>query len=172
MGKGRRKLKRPPVALSLSRNTVADDHALLRSLAAQPDRTRHQVRALHSLFAFKSNERLFARILLDHKPEYWVFRCNQRCLCGDFIVVDMSCPVRERRKVYVIEMKERATLELGGRGAGNQFMETAPTLKKLARKTRAFDPHSPVEKVVGDLPHLLEFLGCPQTISCNQGVIA
>ena len=160
---GRKRVKKSPMVSPLTLSAVTDDHALYQYFAAEPNRTRHQVRELHALFAFKSVEREFAMELLLQKRNYWVFRCNQQRFCGDFIVVDMSCPILEKRKVFVIDLKENAALKVGGGGAGIQFKNAKRAVSRIACGTGALLPDAPFEKLVGDKDRLLAYLGLVET---------
>ncbi|MBU0550844.1 hypothetical protein KJ940_05020 [Myxococcota bacterium] len=69
--------------------------------------------ALREAFLLTPAERAFARQLLTRRTQIWLFRCNQRAACGDFVAVDMSSAARP---AYVIELKAEAPLKLGMRG--------------------------------------------------------
>jgi len=64
------------------------------------------------LFAFKCDELEFARTLLERRPNLWLYRTSQRAFAGDFIVVDLSSPLRESRPVTVIELKRGEPVRL------------------------------------------------------------
>ena len=155
----RRRLKRPPIVVSLSSACLTSEHALFQMFAdADKKKTRHQLRELHALFAMEEDEREFARVILDQKPNYWVFRANQKKFCGDFIVVDMSCPDASNRKPIVVELKRGATLKLGGGGASNQLCNAAEAICAIATHTQAVPVDAVFEKAVGDEEEVLDFL--------------
>ena len=116
------------------------------------------------MFALKQDERLFARELLYHKPHYWIFRGNQRRFCGDFVVVDMSCPVLRKRKVYVIDLKQNTPLKWGGGGAGIQFKNAARAVHMISEMTGAIPRNARYEKLVGDHRRLLTFFGVDEWV--------
>jgi hypothetical protein len=84
-------------------------------------------------FVFKSDEKPFVKELFARKSNLWVFRCDQRRFCGDFVVVAMSSPERALRRVAVLELKRGARLKRGGGGAGVQLKNAALAVAALAR---------------------------------------
>ncbi|MDJ0842312.1 MAG: hypothetical protein QNK37_37770 [Acidobacteriota bacterium] len=144
--------------VQLTPAAVCEEHGLLQLLAADSKWTRHQLRELHALFDFKSQERVFAEILLQRKQHYWLFRCNQQQFCGDFVVVDMSCPQAEKRRIFVIEMKENAPLKIDA-GAGIQLRNAGLCVETVAAMTGAVPADAPFETLVGDMEQLLAYLG-------------
>jgi len=90
---------RLPRAALVRRDAVG---ALLRSRV----RLRGHARAaIWHAFAFKDDELLFARALLEARSCLWLYRTHQRAFAGDFVVVDVSSPDVARRPVAGIELK-------------------------------------------------------------------
>jgi len=121
-------------------------------------RRRDVQRALVSAFTLCPDEVRFARALARYKPNLWLFRTHQRCFCGDFVVVDMSSPTPARRSVYVIDLKARSSLVLGGGGAGIQLKNTPWALAALSQRHRVITEDAPAERVVGSREEVLTFL--------------
>jgi hypothetical protein len=121
-------------------------------LAPDPEKPWAESRVLLACFALSRPERWFARRLLERKRNLWLFRCNQRALCGDFIVVDMSARTPKLRVTVVVELKSRVELVLGGGGAGNQFQNTSAALDELAKAKHVTAGETPVTLACGD-PH-------------------
>ncbi len=103
-------------------------------LAALPGRAWSEGLALLPAFAMSEPEKTFARELLRRKRNLWLYRCNQKNFCGDFIIVDMSSPRPEHRPALCLELKE-------GRGAeplespGLQLRRANEALAELERQT-------------------------------------
>ena len=110
-------------------------------------------------FAFKNDELPFARRVERYKTNLWLYRTNQRRLCGDFVAVDMSEPRRRRRRVWVLELKRGARLRLGGGGAGNQLVNAAKAVAAVARTDGNIVPDAQHELVSGDGAAVLALLG-------------
>ncbi|MGF1527220.1 MAG: hypothetical protein ACFCBW_10555 [Candidatus Competibacterales bacterium] len=145
-----------PVALRLSTASVARADALWRQLAGRSGRSNRQVDELIVAFAFKNDERQFARQLLSRRPHYWLFRTHQRHYCGDFVVVDMSSPKLEGRRVFVVDLKQNAPLRRGG-GAGRQFANAPEVVAALAQGGLV-TPEVGFDKLSGDRRQVLAFL--------------
>ena len=165
---GRRRVKKPPMVKLLPFAAVDSDYGLWDLFAAETQWTRHQVRALYGLFAMHSDERAFARALLVHKPHFWLFRSNQRCFCGDFVAVDMSNPVLEQRKVFVMDLKQNTSLKIGGGGAGIQFKNAQSAIQDIALYTGKISPDVDFEKLVGEKDQLLNYFGVVENPSSNS----
>jgi len=168
----RRRVRKPPMVVQLSLAAVQEEHGLYQLLAAESRWTRHQVCMVYAMFAFKSDEQAFVGSLLTQKQHYWVFRCNQQRFCGDFVVVDMSCPESKRRRIFVIEMKENTELKIDS-GAGIQLRNAAEAIEIIAQETGAILADCPFETLVGDKQHLLAYLGAedgtvPGASSCRE----
>ena len=84
-------------------------------------------------FAFADYEREFARELLRRVTRSWLYRTNQRCACGDFVVVDMSPPEPRARRAVVIELKLGERL-VEGRGLNSpQLARHAEAVEEIVR---------------------------------------
>ena len=82
---------------------MADRFDLERALSEQLDTSWSKIRAVLEAFALSGPEVAFARTLLRRKRNLWLYRCNQRRFCGDFVVVDMSAV--PPRPIWVLELK-------------------------------------------------------------------
>ncbi|MEW5847740.1 MAG: hypothetical protein AB2A00_02960 [Myxococcota bacterium] len=127
-------------------------------LAATPHIHPRDVSVLGPVFEFKNDEREFVLDLLQRRSNYWVFRSNQQRFCGDFVVVDMSATTPERRRVFVIDLKFRAPLRLGGGGAGVQFRNAARAVAELAGHG-VVGPDASFQLVSGAREEVLAHLG-------------
>jgi hypothetical protein len=96
--------------------SLAGHFSLARVLAADPERSWSEGYRLLEVFEVSRPEREFALTLLRRKTNLWLFRCNQRAFCGDFVVVNMSPPRPERRAAWVLELKQGAPLSTDGGG--------------------------------------------------------
>lgn len=133
-----------------------DAVSVLVARSLRPTRTHAPI--VVSSFAFKNDEREFAHALLQAKSHLWLFRSNQRAFSGDFVVVDVSSPARDRRRAFVIDLKQGAPVRVGGGGAGVQLKNAAHVVRDIAR-AGALDEESPYELVTGDGAALLAFFG-------------
>lgn len=125
------------------------------------EKTRHQIRYLYNLFAFKSDEYAFARDLVHGKPNFWVFRCNQKAFCGDFLVIDMSPPKVADRPVWFLDLKEGCPLHDGAGPAGAQMIHADRALAAVYEEHQAVLAEHPFSIRVGAAAVLLDFFGCP-----------
>jgi len=146
-----------PLAVHLSSRRLANARTIARFLRAANTSRRIDSKLL-AAFRFRNDERSFARRLVRRKPNLWLFRSNQRCFCGDFVVVDMSSPSPERRRVFVVDLKWGADLKLGGGGASNQFTNAALAVDQIARRTGVVEPGAEFTLVSGDKLAVLEYL--------------
>jgi hypothetical protein len=112
-----------------------------------------------SAYAFCNDEAAFARELLRKRSQLWLFRSNQRRFCGDFVVVDMSSPVVERRPAWVVDLKLGAPLRVGGGGAGIQLRNSDRALAEIADVHGAIAPPLAAERVTGDRREVLGYFG-------------
>ena len=112
-----------------------------------------------SSFAFKNDEDWFARRLLEKKSHLWLFRANQRAFSGDFVVVDVSSPARDRRRAFVLDLKYGARLRVGGGGAGVQLRNAARVVRDVAVGTGTIDEQATYELLTGDAKLLLGWFG-------------
>jgi len=109
-------------------------------------------------FAFKNDERRFALDLLRRRPQFWVFRSNQRAFCGDFVLVDMSCPRLDKRSALVVDLKRGAHLR-AGRGVGAQLSRAARAVDEVARSSSALAVGAQFGLLIGDARAVFDFLG-------------
>ena len=138
---------------------MVDCHLRLEQvLAADASRSWAQSLPLLVAFALTRPEMRFARRLLKRKRNLWLFRCNQRGFCGDFIAVDMSAGLPRRRSVVVIELKLRARLRFGGGGAGNQLQRADVAVTELVETERVIANDTPVTLACGDGNAVFEWI--------------
>ncbi len=123
-----------------------------------PCRRREDIARLNGSFRFKNDEERFARELVERKSNLWIFRSNQQGFCGDFVVVDMSSPVPGQRRVYVIDLKQRARLKLGGGGVGNQFIHAAAAVRDIGERTGVVPPDATFYLLSGDRQAVFDWL--------------
>jgi hypothetical protein len=147
-----------PLCIALRSPTVErrDGITTLVTRTLRPP-TAHEGIAVHS-FELKNDERAFARELLRRKSNYWLFRSNQRHACGDFVVVDVSSPLPDRRRAFVVDLKQGAPVRVGGGGAGVQLRNAGRAIGEL-RSAGVLGIEAPFELVTGDSRALLRFLG-------------
>ncbi len=147
-----------PLAVRLPRRgRLIDSRSVTRALVAEAG-CRRRAAVWRTAYRFQNDERAFARRLLRLKPNLWLFRCNQRRFCGDFVVVDMSSPEPERRRVWVVELKRGAPLRVGGGGAGVQFQNASRAVAEVARRTGVVAPDAAHDRLSGDGWEILEHL--------------
>ena len=127
-------------------------------LAANRTRSWAQSLPLLPSFALSRPEKRFARRLLERKRNLWLFRCNQRGFCGDFILVDMSAPRPDLRSVVVIELKSRAGLTFGGGGVGVQLQQAQAAVDELAETTGVIAKDAPTMLACGDGEAVLDWI--------------
>lgn len=141
---------RVPMTLRLPFGMV-DQHLRLEQILAA-DQRRSWSESLQWLpcFVLSRPEHRFARQLLERKRNIWLFRCNQKKFCGDFITVDMSAQQLDRRSVTVIELKSKGQLTLGGGGAGNQFQNAREAVDELAITSQVVAQGVPFSQACGD----------------------
>lgn len=121
------RLLRLPARLLARRDAI---ELLVRRVLRPP--TDELARTVHA-FAFKCDERSFARALLDRATQLWLYRCHQQRFCGDFVVVDRSSPDPSLRTAWVLDLKRGAPLRLGGGGAGFQLSRADHAVDELVR---------------------------------------
>ena len=136
----------------------------LRVVDVQDGLARHVARLLHPhpadlarvihAFAFKSDERTFARSLLARRTQLWVYRTHQAVACGDFVVVDRSSPTRHR--AWVIELKHGRPVRLGGAW---QLRHADVVIDDLVA-TGALVPHTAYARLTGGCHAVLAWFGC------------
>lgn len=71
---------------------------------------------LREVFLMSPAEKIFVKKLLNRHSNFWVYRCNQKKFCGDFILVDMSAPDSVFRRSFAVELKMGAPLKVGAGG--------------------------------------------------------
>ncbi len=138
---------------------MVDRHLRLEQILAA-DTTRSWVQSLPLLSAFKLTrpEKRFACRLLERKRNIWLFRCNQRGFCGDFIAVDMSADLPRLRPTVVIELKSGDGMSLGGAGAGNQLQRADAAATELAKTEGVIAKDAPVTLACGDGDAVLDWI--------------
>ncbi len=146
-----------PLLLRLPPTLVEQGFYLDKLLTVQFKRPWSENYQLRELFQVSGPERRFVRRFLRTHRNWWLYRCNQVCLCGDFIAVDMSSPSPRLRPVVVIELKQGQALKLGGGGASNQFQRADQAVANLF-DTGIADSQSPVTLVCGDQDVVLEWI--------------
>jgi hypothetical protein len=146
---------RLPLAVRVTRRTLVQSDYFIASIlrAVRPARAATAF-AFHT-FAFKNDERGFARELLARRTELWLFRSNQRAFCGDFVAIDMSSPVPGRRRAFVLELKLGARLRVGSGGVQLRNAESA--VRDLGRGGVLGD-EAGFDVVTGDAERILAFL--------------
>jgi hypothetical protein len=147
-----------PAVLRLSRAAVERADRMRALVARRLRPTPAACARAFAAFAFKNDERQFALQVLRERPQLWLFRSNQRAYCGDFVIVDMSSPRRERRPAFVVDLKQGAALR-AGRGVGMQLAQATRAIAEVARSCDAVPAESAFELLCGDASEVLRFLG-------------
>jgi len=138
---------------------MVDRHLRLEQiLSADPSRSWAQSHPLLGAFALTRPERRFACRLLERKRNVWLFRCNQRGFCGDFIAVDMSADLPRLQSAVVIELKCGAGLRFGGAGAGNQLQRSDTAVTELVETEGVITKDGPVTLACGDGDEVLQWI--------------
>jgi hypothetical protein len=146
---------RLPLALRVTRRAlVRGDTFFATILDAVRPAPSVALFAFHA-FAFKNDERSFARELLERRTELWLFRSNQRAFCGDFVAVDMSSPEPSLRRAFVLELKLGERLRVG-RG-GVQLRNAADAVRDAGRGG-VLGAGAGFEVLTGDARNLLGYL--------------
>ena len=126
-------------------------------LAAGPARSGGEAYRMLEQFEVSGPERRFVRSLLRAKTNLWLFRCNQRRFCGDFIVVDMSSATAlQRRRVYVIELKANEPIKRAG---GVQLARWRDAIDEIAAYHGIIEAAVEPELIRGGEDEVLAFLG-------------
>ena len=128
---------------------------LARLLAGDPERSWTEGYRLLERFELGGPEQRFTLALLRRRTNLWVFRCDQRRFCGDFIVVDMSDPRPDRRRVYCVELKQNVSLMLDARGDSVQLVNHAQAVDHIARSAEIIAEGAPPRLVYGDPDEVL-----------------
>lgn len=153
----KKRVKNPPMMILLPPSAVASDSGLARMFIAQDRWTRHQVRMLLGMYGFKSNERQFARDLLNRYPHVFLYRCHQQKGCGDFMLATPERSVDGQPHVYGIELKRGGRLKIN-RGAGFQMRNVGDAVGWLS-ECGVVTADVPVTTIVGDKDEVLSWLG-------------
>ena len=66
-------------------------------------------------FAFKDDELVFARAVAE-RANVWIWRVSQRSYGGDFVLVDVSDPRRDRRVPIALDLKRGQSVKTGRAG--------------------------------------------------------
>lgn len=93
---------------------LVDRFDLPRVLIESGDRSRSDNYRLLERFVMSGPEQAFVQTVLARRPNLWLYRCNQRMACGDFVIVDVSPPAPRDRAALAIELKAGEPLALGG----------------------------------------------------------
>jgi hypothetical protein len=120
--------------------------------------SRVHAAAVVAAFELKNDEQKFARELLTQKTHLWLYRVSQRAFSGDFVVVDASSPRKDRRRVFVIDLKRGAKVRVGGGGAGEQLKNASRVVRLLVERG-VIDEETPYELATGDADELLRLIG-------------
>lgn len=139
---------------------MSDSFNLARLLAAE-DMSWSEGFRLLAHFEMRTQERAFARSLLARKRNLWLFRCNQRCFCGDFAVVDMSSQNPAARPVFVVELKMGAPLQVGVK-PGTQLGNWRAAVAYMAERYAVVTEDCPVELIVGNGAEVFTFFDEPR----------
>lgn len=99
-------------------------------------------------FAFKNDEQGFARGLLSASSRLWLFRCNQRAFCGDFIAIDLSSARPDRRRVWVLELKRGQPLRVGSGGV--QMKNADKAVAEIATLAGVICANAAYDELTGD----------------------
>ncbi|MFT5686476.1 MAG: hypothetical protein ACI8RZ_007432 [Myxococcota bacterium] len=145
-----------PLTLLLPFRLVDESFSLVMLLASDPERSGADTWRLQEVFAMSSREEAFVRRLLRKKRNIWIFRCNQRGWCGDFVIVDMSQPDARRRLAVVIELKSGAALKRGG--GGLQVKNASAAIAELT-----------ASGVLGEEPEVVTWLGSKEAVLAELG---
>jgi hypothetical protein len=139
-----------PLTLRLPFWLATRGFSLARLLADDPERSWTEGYRLLERFELSGPEQRFTLALMRRRTNLWIFRCHQRRFCGDFIVVDMSDPRPERRRVYCVELKQNAALVLDARGDSVQLVNHARAVDHVAQSTGTIVAGAPSRVVYGD----------------------
>jgi len=121
-------------------------------------------------FRTHPHEQAWAEALLARRSNLWLFRSNQHAFCGDFLVVDMSSPARESRRVWVVELKRGQGLNLQGGGAGVQFQNAAAALAELRAVWGIVDEAPQALRLCGDAAELQAYFASDYNFSTRPRV--
>lgn len=145
-----------PYTLRLPFALVDQGFSMDQLLMRDPDLSRSQAWQRLEVFAVSNPERAFCRRLLFERRNLWLYRCNQRRFCGDFIVVDMSAGVTDHRRAVALELKQGAPLKVGAGGV--QLAQVDDAFAEIAARDGVLDVRSPRMKVMGGVDEVLGWL--------------
>lgn len=154
-------MPREPLTLRLPHSLVDGPGRfnLHRLLSQVDERSSSQAWGLQERFALSSREERFVRRLLAVKRNLWLFRCNQRRYCGDFIAVDMASAAVHLRPAYALELKQGEPLKLDA-GPGIQMKNVDEAILELIEQD-VLQVGSPYIRVSGSFEVILEWLRQP-----------
>lgn len=136
---------------------LAERFSLRELVAARPGRGYEEALRLLERFEVSGPERRFVVALLRAKTNLWLFRCNQRRFCGDFIVVDMSsATAQQRRRVYVLELKADEPIRRAG---GVQLANWREAIAEIATVHGIIEHDVEPELIRGGEDEVLAYLG-------------
>lgn len=120
---------RPLKTLRLPPSLVDQGFKLPLALARHPELSWSEGYKLLVGFTLSSRERDFATRLLRERRNWWLWRCHQQAFAGDFLLVNLSEPRREARRVVAVELKARAPLR---RALGVQLARVEEAIVELS----------------------------------------
>jgi hypothetical protein len=136
---------------------LRDTFNLARAIAGERQWSWAEGYRLLRSFEMRSHERAFVRTVLTRRTNLWLFRCNQRQSCGDFIAVDMSPGSPADRVARVMELKTGDPLVVGG--AHVQLARHRAAIDEIAARTGALGPGAAAELLRGDAAAVLAHIG-------------
>jgi hypothetical protein len=136
---------------SLARRDVV--RTIVRRCAAVRAHARAEV--THA-FAFKDDELLFARMLLDAQSRLWLYRTNQRAFAGDFVIVDVSSPIVARRRAFAVDLKRGESVRVHD-GACLQLRNARHVITEIAATGVVDASRAPII-ATGDARALIDFI--------------
>jgi hypothetical protein len=142
-----------PSYVRLPRGSLARADVVFRAVAARVSGSARAI--VCSAFAFKDDELLFARTLLERQSRFWLYRVNQRAFGGDFVVIDVSSPVVAKRRAFAVELKRGARARL--RESGGVQQKNAPAVLRDIAATGVIDADARAAFVVGDARAILSW---------------
>lgn len=108
------------------------------------------------VYAFKNDERDFARLLLRRQTRLWLWRSHQGAACGDFVILDLSAPDPLRRCAFLIELKQDRPLRVSDGPSGFQMRNAPDGLSELQARG-LIAPGAPVRALIGDAREVLGY---------------
>ncbi|MFN3200879.1 MAG: hypothetical protein ACE366_20940 [Bradymonadia bacterium] len=147
---------RHPMTLRLPFAMVDVGFNIDQLLSRDPTLSRSQAWQRLERFALSGPERVFTRRLLLERRNMWLYRCNQRDFCGDFIVVDMSGGALAHRRAIALELKQGAPLKLAAGGV--QMARVTEAVAEIAERDGVLDAQSMRQQVLGDPNAVLRWL--------------